>query len=187
MKQLSLGVRNIGIALINFEEEKGGFLSRREIVPNVCRFYKGARVDFIRPAFIRLPVLDYVSFLFTSGYEIRSQIKSFNPDVVIGLSSILSNFWGMYFAKKANIPFMYYWLDIIHELSLSRPFIPIGIFLEKVIIKNSDVVVAINKSLKDYLIEFGANPFDVSVIHGVIDFDRFQPSAYNPHKSERYA
>ena len=105
-----LSVKGYEIKVICYDQlwkdtEKGLTYNREEI-PNVSRFYKGANIDVIRPWFIKYPILDYVSFLFSSRKEIKATVEEFNPDVVIGFTSVLSNYWGMKFAKEKNIPFV---------------------------------------------------------------------------------
>lgn len=174
-----LSLRGHEIMVIGFDQhwrdDKIGFISNKIIKNDVCRFYEGARVQFIRPTFIRFPLLDYVSFLYTSRKEIKKQIKEFHPDVIIGFSSILSNYWGAKHAKKNEIPYTYYWYDIVHKLNVPKKFSWLAKIIEKQIIKNSDSIVVINEVLKDYIIEFGAEEKITSIISGGVDFERFNP------------
>lgn len=174
-----LSLRGHEIMVIGFDqywrEEKSAFISKKIVVDDVCRFYKGAKVKFIRPWFIRFPVLDYISFLFSSRKEIKEQVKKFNPDVIIGFSSVLSNYWGMRYAKQNNIPYIYYWYDIVHILNVPRKFSWLAKIIEKKIIKNSDSIIVINEVLKDYIINFGADEKTTEVIPGGVDFKRFNP------------
>lgn len=175
-----MSLRGHEIMVIGFDQywkdEKDGFISGRVEINDVCRFYEGAKVKYIRPTFIKIPILDYISFLFSSRQEIKKQIEKFKPDVIIGFSSILSNYWGMIFAKKNKIPYVYYWYDIVHILNVPKPFGPLAKIIEKRIIKNSDKIMVINEVLKDYIINFGANPQITEVIPGGVDFEKFNPS-----------
>lgn len=159
-----------------WKSDEKSLISKREEIPNVCRFYSGANITVIRPWFIKIPILDYISFLFSSRKEIKKSIKAFKPDVVIGFTSVLSNYWGMRFARKKNIPFIYYWTDVIHTLIPSKPFQQIAKLIEKKIIKGSTGVMVINEGLKDYLVDFGVKPSFIQVIPGGIDFNRFDTS-----------
>lgn len=175
-----MSLRGHEIMVIGFDQywkdEKDGFISGRVEINDVCRFYEGAKVKYIRPTFIKIPILDYISFLFSSRQEIKKQIEKFKPDVIIGFSSILSNYWGMKFANKNKIPYVYYWYDIVHVLNVPKPFGPLAEIIEKRIIKNSDKIMVINEVLKDYIINFGANPQITEVIPGGVDFEKFNPS-----------
>jgi len=174
-----LSLRGHEVMVVGFDQhwrnENEGLISKKIIIDDVCRFYEGAKIKFVRPSFIRIPILDYVSFLFTSRKEIKKQVKEFNPDIVIGFSSVLSNYWGMIYSKKNNIPYMYYWYDIVHVLNVPKKFSWLAKIIEKKIIRNSDSVVVINEVLKDYIIKFGAKEEITSVIPGGVDLERFNP------------
>lgn len=174
-----LSLRGHEVMVIGFDQhwrnENGGLISKKIEIDDVCRFYKGAKIKFIRPSFIRIPILDYMSFLFTSRKEIKNQIKEFNPDIVIGFSSVLSNYWGMIYANKNNIPYLYYWYDIVHVLNVPKKFSWLAKLIEKKIIKGSNRIIVINEVLKDYIINFGANENITSVISGGVDLERFNP------------
>jgi len=176
-----LSLRGHEIMVIGFDQywkdnKEDGIISRRIEFDNLCRFYEGAKVKFIRPTFVKLPLLDYISFLFSSRKEIKKQIKEFNPDIIIGFSSVLSNYWGAIFANNARIPYIYYWYDIVHVLNVPKQFSWLAKLIEKRIIKKSDKIVVINDVLKDYIIDFGADPEITEVIPGGVDFERFNPS-----------
>ena len=138
-------------------------------------FMRVLKLNLYVQLFIKFPILDYISFLFSSRKEIKKQIKEFNPDIIIGFSSVLSNYWGMVYAKKNNIPYMYYWYDIVHILNVPRKFSWLAEIIEKKIIKNSDSIVVINEVLKDYIIDFGAEEKITSVISGGVDLEKFNP------------
>jgi glycosyltransferase involved in cell wall biosynthesis len=175
-----MSLRGHEIMVIGFDQfwkdEKGGFISERIEVNDVCRFNEGAKVKFIRPTFIKFPILDYISFLFSSRREIQKQVKEFDPDVIIGFSAVLSNYWGMVFANKNKIPYVYYWYDIVHVLNVPKPFGPLAKIIEKRIIKNSDKIIVINEVLKDYIINFGADKEITEVVPGGVDLEKFNPN-----------
>ena len=163
-----------------WKEEKFSIISKRIDNKKVNRFYNGAFIHYIRPAFIKIPIFDYISFGFSSFFEIRKKINQFKPDVIIGFSSVISNYWGAILAKRKKIPYAYYWYDIVHVLNIPKPFGPVAIILEKNIIKKSDIIFTINKGLTDSLIELNADPHLIHVIPGGIDFNRFDLLKVNP-------
>jgi glycosyltransferase involved in cell wall biosynthesis len=170
-----------------WRDDKSSLISKREVFYNVCNIYKGASITFIRPRFLKLPVLDYFSFLFSSRKEIKKSIKEFNPDIVIGFTSVLSNYLGMKYAQYYHIPFIYYWTDVIHALIPFKPFQLIAKIIEKEITKNSTKVITINEGLKDYVVNFGADPITTQVISGGVDFKRFNPLKIDSRKNrEKY-
>jgi glycosyltransferase involved in cell wall biosynthesis len=175
-----LSIRGHEILVIGFDqlwrEERSSIYSKRSDVPDVNRFYDRASVSYIQPGFIKLPILDYLSFLLSSRREISNQVRSFDPDVIIGFSSILSNYWGLHFAKRMGIPYVYYCYDNPSALNVPKPFMPLAEFIVNNIMKKSDRVLTINKALNDYVIRLGANPATTQVVPQGVDFKRFDIS-----------
>lgn len=178
-----LSRRGHKIKVIGFDqlwrEEKNGIVSKRVVDKDIARFYVGAKVTFIKPFFLKIPIIDYITYLFSSQIEVKKQISDFRPDVVIGFSSIISNLWGAVYANNKHIPYIYYWYDIVHTLNVPKPFSLIAILIEKIIISRSTSIVVINEALKDYIISFGADPLITEVISGGIDHNRFNPTKFD--------
>ncbi len=173
-----LSIKGHEIIVIGYDQlwrSEKGIISERKVFENVSRIHKDAHIKYIRPFFLRFPILDYITFLFSSRIEIKMCIEKFNPDVVIGFTSVLSNYWGVRFARENNIPFIYYWTDVIHALIPFKPFQSIAKMIEKDIIEKSTRVMVINDVLKDYVINFGSNPKITQTITGGVDFERFNP------------
>ena len=173
-----LSLRGHEILVIGFDQlwkdEKNGFYSRKAKFNSVSRFYEGSGVDFIRPGFIRIPMLDYISFLFSSRREINLAVNEFCPDIIIGFSSILSNYWGLNVAKKLKIPYLYYCYDNPSALLVPKPFVQLAEKIVCHIMKESDKVLTINNALNEYVIQLGANPNTTKVLPQGVDQKRFE-------------
>jgi glycosyltransferase involved in cell wall biosynthesis len=167
-------VRVIDYELLWRTQGKKELRSKRQVFNNVSRFYDGANVTLIRPGIIKLPWLDYVSSIFSYRKEIHHQIKDFCPDLIIGFG-ILSTYLAMRAARKNKIPFVYYWIDVLHRLIPFKPFHPIAMLLERRTLRQADKVLVINEKLKDYVIELGASPERIQVLRAGIDIERFDP------------
>ena len=178
MDRLSLKgyeVRVIDHELLWRSEGKRGLYSRREVFYNVSRVCKESGVTVVRPSLLKIPHLDYVSLVFSRKKEIDRQIKEFNPDVIVGLY-ILNAYMARRAAKKNNIPFIYYWIDVYHAQIPFKPYQPIGKIIEKRSLKNADKVVTINEKLKEQVIKMGANPKKTHVVRAGIDLERYDPN-----------
>jgi glycosyltransferase involved in cell wall biosynthesis len=189
MEKLSLRGHEIHVIVFEhlWHEEKGPFFAKQVRIEHFNRIYEGAEVTYIRPSFIRFPVLDYISFLLTSRRAIKNEIATFDPDLILGFSSVLSNYWGMLLAKKSEIPFVYYWYDIIHVLNVPKPYGSLAFRIEKRIIQGSTHVVTINAALTEYLLTIGAPPSKTDTIPGGVDLTRFDPQRIDPQKMrQRY-
>jgi glycosyltransferase involved in cell wall biosynthesis len=167
-------VRVIDYELLWRTQGKKELRSKRQVFNNVSRFYDRAKLTLIRPGIIKLPWLDYVSSIFSYRKEIHHQIKDFCPDVIIGFG-ILSTYLAMRAAKKNNIAFVYYWIDVLHRLIPFKPFHPIAKSFESKTLRQADKVLVINEKLKDYVKELGAPPERTQILRAGIDIERFDP------------
>ncbi|MCJ7669850.1 MAG: glycosyltransferase family 4 protein [Dehalococcoidia bacterium] len=167
-------VRVIDYELLWRTQGKKELRSKRQVFDNVSRFYDGAKLMLIRPGIIKIPWLDYVSSIFSYRKEIHHQIKDFCPDVIIGFG-ILNTYLAMRAAKKNNIPFVYYWIDVLHRLIPFEPFHPIAKSLESKTLRQADKVLVISEKLKDYVKELGASPERTQMLRAGIDIERFDP------------
>jgi glycosyltransferase involved in cell wall biosynthesis len=149
-------------------------ISHLKIFENVVKIHQGARVTVIRPGIIKLPWLDYLSFAVTHKNEINRQIKEFAPDVIVGFG-ILNSYWAVNAARKNNIPFISYWIDVLHRLIPHKMLQPLGVLVERMVLKRSDMVLVINEALKDLVIKLGAPESRTSILRAGIDDKQFRP------------
>ena len=168
-------VRVIDYELLWRTQGERGLYSKRETFSNVCKIYDGAEITVIRPGIIKIPGLDYVSLVFSHKGEINRQIREFVPDIIIGFG-ILDSYLSARAARSHNIPFIYYWIDVLHRLIPSNPFRPIGKMVEITVLKQADRVLVINDVLKDYVVSIGAPPKRTQVLRAGIDIKRFNPN-----------
>jgi glycosyltransferase involved in cell wall biosynthesis len=156
---------------IDWNKKEGGWWQGRQIFDRVHKVRDNADIWVIRPGMIRLPILNFISSWFTNLFEIKRQIKEFKPDVIVGFGILNAD---LSVLLKGKIPFVYYWIDVLHELIPVKWMRWLGKILEGETIMYSDRVVAINQSLKDYVIRHGANKVDV--IGAGVDLKTFRPN-----------
>lgn len=166
-------VRVVDYEILWRAEGRKELFTRREIF-QVSRILKDANHTVIRPGILKIPVLDYVSMLFTYRKEINLQIREFNPDIIIG-DTILTPYLAYKVAKKNNIPTIFYVLDINHKLIPFKFLQPIGKMIESKNIRDADLVIAINEGLREYVIRMGANPAKALVLRAGINPQMFDP------------
>lgn len=174
-----LSLRGHEIRVIDFEllwkqENNRGFLSKKRVIRDYSKIHKDSKVTIIRPTFIRLPVLDYLSIFLSDSIEIERQIKEFKPEIIISFG-VVALIAGLA-SKKNGLPFVYYWIDVTHRLIPIKAFQPIGWAFERIALKLADVVLTINLKLKDYVVKMGADPDRTLVIGAGIDLSRFDTS-----------
>lgn len=172
-----LSLRGHQIRVIDYEigwrdQKKAELYSKRQVFSNVSKVHPMAKITVIRPGIIKVPILDYGSLLFSHRREIRRQVKEFTPDVIVGFS-ILNSYLATRIARQANIPFIYYWIDVLHRLIPFKLFWAIGKELEERSLREADRVLVINEKLKDYVIQLGASPERTQVLRAGIDIKQF--------------
>jgi glycosyltransferase involved in cell wall biosynthesis len=154
---------------IDFKEEKG-LIHRRKVTKDYKKIHTDANIQVISPSILKIPYLVYPSLLFSHNREIHRQIKEYKPDIIIGFG-IINTYLASRIAKKEKIPFIYYWIDVLHMLIPDKGFENIGEYLERLTIKNSDLVLTINHKLEEVVKNLGAK--NTGVIGAGIDLDKF--------------
>ena len=175
-----LSLRGHEIRVIDYEllwktEGRKELYSRRETFSNVSKLHEGVGVTVIRPGIIKLSSLDYLSLLISHKKELERQIKEFSPDVVVGWG-ILTTYLAMKAARANDIPFICYWIDVLHRLIPFRHFQPIGKMIESRVLKQADKVLVINEKLRDYVTKLGAQPERTQVVRAGINLEQFKPN-----------
>lgn len=148
-------------------------ISRRAVFRNAHKVVDRADITVVRPPYLRLPLLNYASQLYTHGREIDRQIREFKPDVIVGFS-LLNSGLAIRAAKKHDIPFIYYILDELHMLVPQQYFRGLARYVESSNMKNADLVISINEMLKEYTIHMGANGGRASVLPAGVEMERFR-------------
>jgi len=174
-----MSARGHEVRVIDFEiqwkqHNRNGLLSKREVFTGVHKAVDDGNVTVIRPPIIKLPVLDYISLLFTHKKEIQKQLNEFQPDVIVGFG-ILNTHLAISLAKRKGIPFVYYIIDELHRLIPQKCFQGLGRKIESSNMKRADLVLSINEGLRDYTVQMGAQREKTEVIRAGIDFERFNP------------
>jgi len=177
MERLSL--RGHKIRVIDYEidwktNKNEGIISKRQVFKGVHKIHEEASIDVVRPGLIKIPVVNYISWTWTSWREINRQIKEFKPDVIVGFG-LINTYIAARAAKKHNIPFIYYLIDVLYTLIPEKSLQFIGKQIKKGIIKNSDKVITINKKLSEFAVGLGADEDNTPVIDAGIDLERFDP------------
>jgi glycosyltransferase involved in cell wall biosynthesis len=174
MVQRGHEIRVIDYEILWQTEGKKEIFSRREI-HRVSRILPEVKIPVIRPSILKIPVLDYISMLFTYSKEIRQQIQEFKPDIIMG-NDILTTWLAFRAAKRHNIPTLFYSIDIDYRLIPQKFLQPLGKWIEIWNIRHADLVLSINEGLREYTIRMGAQREKTEVIRAGIDLDRYDPS-----------
>lgn len=165
-------IRVIDFEILWREKETKSLISKRQVFEGVHKAINDGAVTVIRPSIIKLPVLDYVSLIYTHNAEIKRQINEFKPDVIIAFGILNANI-AFRLAKRNGIPSIYYIIDELHRLVPEKAFRALAKFIEKQNMKNADKVISICEGLRDYTIQMGASKENTEVIRAGVDLNRF--------------
>jgi glycosyltransferase involved in cell wall biosynthesis len=158
----------------NFWRNFGRYQKRavfRKLEPKI---YKDARVNIVRPGILRIPYFDNLSLFFSHRREIKRQINEFQPDVIVGFG-IINSYLAAKAVENTKIPFIYYWVDVLHRLIPTRLFQPFGVMFERMALKRSDVILVINEGLREVVAGLGAPASRTRILRTGIDAARFTP------------
>ncbi len=101
------------------------FIKKRKY-SQVDRSVKNSNVNIIRTAHIQVPYLRRISSLITNFFEILNFIRKNRPDLIIGFS--LSNgIIGLLLARLFRIPYIFYYIDLLHTL-VPFPFVTMAVW-----------------------------------------------------------
>ena len=165
-------IRVIDFEILWREDGTKSLISKRQVFEGVHKAINDGAVTVIRPAIIKLPVLDYISLIYTHKAEIQRQINEFKPDVIIAFGILNANI-AFRIAKKNGIPSIYYIIDELHRLVPEKAFKAFAKFIERQNMKIADKVISINEGLREYTIQMGAVEDKTEVIRAGVDLERF--------------
>lgn len=175
-----MAIRGHEIRVIDYpidwpKENKPGLVYKRQVYENISKIKKNANIEVIRPSFVKIKGINYATLFFSHKKEIERQIKEFKPDIILGLG-ILNTYNASKIAKKHNIPFVYYFIDVLHALIPEKAFQSLGKWFTQKTIENADLVITINKKLSEFAIDMGSNPDSTILIDAGIDLDSYDPN-----------
>ncbi|HMK45965.1 MAG TPA: glycosyltransferase family 4 protein [Methanocella sp.] len=158
---------------INWKSNKQHeLLPKRMEVKDYHKIRDHAKITVIRPPILHITPFNYVSLLYTHRREIKKQLREFKPDIVVGLG-LLNGDIAVRECHKLHIPFVYIILDTIHTLVPEPVFQYIAKSIEQKNYRRSDLIISVNKLLKDYTIKMGADPARSIVLPHGIEVSRF--------------
>jgi len=177
------------VRIVDFEirwadRQSASPLAQRRVFPDVHKVIEAGKVTVIRPAFLRLPVLDYASLLLTHAVEIRRQFRQFEPDVIVGFG-ILNAFLGILIARRHRVPFAHYVIDELYRLMPRRVLKGLSKLVEQADYHRADLVFSINEGLRDYTIAMGAPRKRAVLLRAGVDLERYL-SANGSEVRQRY-
>ena len=149
---------NIKITIFDYDIDKimtsKSLIIRQHLYNNIDRAVKNSNVNIIRTAHIQVPFIRRISSLITNLFGILSFIRKNRPDIIIGFS-ITNGMIGLILAKLFKIPFIFYYIDLLHTLVPVTYAQDFARLLSRFLFKNSDQVIVVTKPLQKYVLNEG--------------------------------
>ena len=116
-------------------------------------------------------LIDFASFNFLLFFKLlRLRKKEF--DTIIGMTSPpLVSFFGLFWARRKKIKFIYWVMDLQPELAIASGMMKKGSLPARIvesignyIIRNADTIIVLDKYMRDYLVKRGGAPENIHIV-----------------------
>jgi len=173
-----LSLRGYNVYAIDYESmwrktSSTDFGSLRTKQVSGVRHYLNAKVDLIRPGFVKVPVLSRASAFVTHYTAIKKTIEKYDIDVIILYSVPTNGLQTIRLAKRYNVPVVFRSLDTLNQLVKNKVLSIATSRMEKMVYSKADLVLAINTRLGEYCKRLGAT--NVKILPLGVDTDNFRP------------
>jgi len=146
---------------------------KKKIYTNTSRSIKNSCVKIIRTAHLQLPYFRRISSLITNFFEILKIIRKKKPDVIIGFS-ITNGIIGLLLAKLFGIPYIFYYIDVLHELVPIKYVRKFARYISRISLKLADLIIVVTKLLEIFVLNEGVSPDKVKIILNGISLENTQ-------------
>ena len=167
----------INVMVIDYDINKRMYSKSRfikkKIYTNTSRSIKSSRVKVIRTAHIQLPYFRRISSLITNFFEILKIVRKKRPDVIIGFS-ITNGLIGLLLAKLFIIPYIYYYIDVLHELVPIKYVRKFARYISRISLRLADLIIVVTKLLEIFVLNEGISPDKVKIILNGISLENTQ-------------
>jgi len=146
---------------------------------DVSRTHSSGKVTVRRPGMIRLPLLSRLSGAVANGAEVFREVARSKTDLIllygvptVGVQALLA-------ARFFKVPIFFRSIDVMHQLAPSRLLSAVTGFLERIVYKRMDGVIALTPRLKTYIQSYGVPEERVRVLPSGVDVGMFQSGEKN--------
>ncbi len=153
---------------------------KTQIYHNMDRSVKGSNVKVIRTSHLQIPYFRRISSLISNFFQILNILRKNRIDVIINYS-MTNGLIGLIVAKLLNIPFIFHYIDILHELVPIESIKPFAKFITRVLFKYSDKILIYTRLHEIKVINYGVSPKKVIILpngvsleNTIIDQNKFE-------------
>jgi len=175
---------NIKVIIFDYDIDKiikfKSLIVKKQYYTNIDRAVENSNVLIIRTAHLQVPYLRRISSLISNFFGILKVFRKNRPDIIIGLS-ITNGFIGLLLAKFFRIPYVFYYIDLVHTLVPISYAQSIAKIISRFLFKHSDRVIVVTKFLRKYVRNEGvaADKVDIllngiSLENTIVDVERLK-------------
>ncbi|MFX0074883.1 MAG: glycosyltransferase [Candidatus Hermodarchaeota archaeon] len=173
---------NFQITVFDYDIDKilrlGSLIIKKQIYTGIHRAVKDSKVTIIRTAHIQIPFLRRISSLISTFFELLKHVRKDRPDTIISFS-ITNGLIGLIFAKLFRIPYIFYYIDLLHTL-VPIPYAQnFARMTSRILFKKSDHIVVVTDFLQKYVLNEGVESKKVSILLNGISLEN---TLVNPEK-----
>ncbi|TXT64897.1 MAG: hypothetical protein BAJALOKI1v1_500016 [Promethearchaeota archaeon] len=143
--------------------EQNSIIIKKTEYTNISKVIEDPKIHIIRTGHIQVKYLRRISSLITNFFTIIKIIRKERPDFIVSFS--LSNgLIGLFLSKIFRIPFIFFYIDILHEL------VPIDYIrgaaksLSKILFKYSDKILVHTYYQKNMILQSNISPNKISIL-----------------------
>ena len=136
---------------------------KKQVYMNIHRAVQDSHVEIIRTSHLKVPYLRRFSSLITNFFQIFKIIRNNKPDFIVGFS-ITNGIIGLIFSKIFKIPFIFFYIDILHQLVPLSYAQGLARTTCQILLKNANQVLVHTKFQQSYVINEGSKPERVIVL-----------------------
>ena len=149
---------NLKITIFDYDIDKiiqqKSLIINKKIYHDIDRAVENSNVTIIRTAHIQVPYIRRISSIVTNFFGMLSFFRKNRPDIILGFS-ITNGAIGLFLAKLFRIPYIFYYIDLLHTLvpvTFAQDFAKL---ISRYLFKNSDRVIVVTKPLQKYVLSEG--------------------------------
>ncbi|MHA1671599.1 MAG: glycosyltransferase [Promethearchaeota archaeon] len=149
---------NFKITVFDYDIDKitrqKSLIIKKHIYNNIDRAVENSNVSIIRTAHIQVPYIRRISSLITNFFGMLAFFRKNRPDIILGFS-ITNGVIGLLLAKIFRIPYIFYYIDLLHTLVPVIPAQDFARLISRFLFKNSDRVIVVTKPLQNFVLNEG--------------------------------
>jgi len=158
---------NFKVTVFDYDIDKimrlKSLIIKKRVYYNIDRAVENSNVIIIRTAHIQVPYIRRLSSLITNFFGTLAFFRRNRPDFILGFS-ITNGAIGLLLAKLFRIPYIFYYIDLLHTLvpvSYAQYFARL---ISRFLFKNSDRVIVVTKPLQKYVLNEGVPTERVKIL-----------------------